>query len=46
MNYSGDEIFTCPRFTCYEKGAFTDAKDRKMGLFEVGSGGTIFLDEI
>ncbi len=30
----------------YEKGAFTDAKARKRGLFEVASGGTFFLDEI
>ncbi|MBL0063048.1 MAG: sigma-54-dependent Fis family transcriptional regulator [bacterium] len=30
----------------YEKGAFTDAKQRKRGLFEVASGGTFFLDEI
>jgi two-component system response regulator AtoC len=30
----------------YEKGAFTDAKDRKIGLFEMAGEGTIFLDEI
>ncbi|MBN2280903.1 MAG: sigma-54-dependent Fis family transcriptional regulator [Candidatus Marinimicrobia bacterium] len=30
----------------YEKGAFTDAKQKKTGRFEVASGGTLFLDEI
>jgi len=30
----------------YEQGAFTDARGRKMGLFELASGGTLFLDEI
>jgi two-component system, NtrC family, response regulator AtoC len=30
----------------YEKGAFTDAKQRKRGLFEMASAGTFFLDEI
>jgi len=30
----------------HEKGAFTDAKARKEGLFEVAGRGTIFLDEI
>jgi len=30
----------------HEKGAFTDAKDRKQGLFEISDRGTIFLDEI
>jgi transcriptional regulator with GAF, ATPase, and Fis domain len=30
----------------YEKGAFTDARDRKLGLFELAQNGTIFLDEL
>ncbi len=30
----------------YEKGAFTGAHARKLGKFEVATGGTIFLDEI
>src|SRR6201993_3120576 len=30
----------------HEKGAFTDAKAMKKGLFEVADGGTLFLDEI
>jgi DNA-binding NtrC family response regulator len=35
-----DEIFG------HERGAFTDAKERKLGRFERADGGTIFLDDI
>ncbi len=30
----------------HEKGAFTDAKTARAGLFEMAEGGTLFLDEI
>jgi len=35
-----DELFG------HEKGAFTDAKERKPGRFELADGGSIFLDDI
>jgi transcriptional regulator with PAS, ATPase and Fis domain len=30
----------------HERGAFTDARQQKKGLFELADGGTLFLDEI
>jgi DNA-binding NtrC family response regulator len=30
----------------HERGAFTDARSRQLGKFEVANGGTVFLDEI
>ena len=30
----------------HERGAFTDAKERRLGRFEMADGGTLFIDEV
>ena len=40
-----DTLFESELFG-HEKGAFTGAAERRLGMFEQGRGGTLFLDEI
>lgn len=45
MGSLSESLFESEMFG-YEKGAFTDAKEKRQGRFEIASEGTMFLDEI
>ena len=45
LNTLAPSVFESELFG-YRKGAFTDAREDRMGRFEAADGGTIFLDEI
>lgn len=44
--YGGSDDMLMDRLFGHEKGAFTDAREQRKGLFDDANGGTLFLDEI